>query len=887
MPQLGRFARELRARLWKPSVEEEVQRELRNHIEMLEADLVARGLDPAEARATAQEKFGNVERIEEACRDLGEMRDREARRSEWLSELGQDVRYALRQLRAHPRFALVAMLTLAVGLGATTTIFGIANAVLLRPFPVVDAERVVLGFETTPAGRPFGVSEPDYLDWTRRVRSFAALAAFSPRAPAIRSGDGAEQLVGVATTHAFFSVLGIPPALGRSFTADEDTPGGDRRVIVIGHSLWERRFGSDPSILTQSIELDGIRHRIVGVMPRGFDFPRRAELWMPLAPSPTFHRGDRRLATIARLKPGVTAAQAGLELATVAGEIAAEHPASSARWSAQIKPFAEWYIAPQLQARVVALLATVGLLLVMACVNVASLLLARAGSREREMAVRSALGAGRGRILRQLLTESVVLSILGAAIGLAVAAAAIPVIRSVGSAAIPRLDELTLDWRVLTFALGACLTTGVLFGLAPGLHLARPGGSAGDAVLGVIRGGSRTTSGGRLGGTLVVTSVAMAMLLLVSAGLVGGSFVRLMRVTLGFAPEQVLTASVTLPNAVQGTAEERERVTAFFTALTQRLGELPGVLAAGAISIAPFSGGNPSMAFEPVGEAPGGEGEYRLASWRVVTPGLLSTLGIPLVRGRAFDDGDRYPAADVILISESMARLGWPDDDPIGRQAKLESGRVATVVGIVGDTRHVFPDSAPPPTMYFAHAQFAWRSMWIAVRTVGEPTATINAVRREVAALDPAVPLVRVQPLTQLVRDTTAEPRLTVLVFGIFASAALVLAAIGLYGIVSYTVSQRTREIGVRLALGAPPRRILHAVLHRGVTLAVLGVVIGGVAGYGAAGALRSILFETEPTDGATFMAIAGLLLLVAGIASVLPARRASRVDPLVALRSE
>ncbi len=887
MPSLGRFARELRARLWKPSVDEEVQRELRNHIELLEADLVARGLEPAAAHLTAREKFGDVGRIADVCRDIGELRDREARRSEWLAEAAQDVRFALRQLRANRRFALVAVLTLAVGLGATTTIFGIANAVLLRPFPVVDAGGVVLGLETTPTGRPFSVSEPDYLDWTRRVHSVAAMAAFSPRTPTIRSDDGAEQLVGVATTHAFFSVLGVAPALGRPFTAEEDVPGGDRRVVVIGHSLWERRFGGDPSILGVSIELDGIRHRIVGVMPNGFDFPRRSELWMPLAPSPTYHRGDRRLTMIARLKPGVTVAQAGRELSMVAGQIATEHPASNARWSAQVTPFAEWYIAPQLQARVFALLATVGLLLVMACVNVASLLLARAGSREREMAVRSALGAGRRRILRQLLTESLVLSIFGSAIGLAIAAAAIPVIRSVGSVAIPRLDALTLDWRVLTFAVGTCLTTGILFGLAPALHLARPRARGGDAVLGVIRGGSRTTSGGRLGGTLVVTSVAMAMLLLVSAGLVGGSFVRLMRVTLGFAPEHVLTASVTLPDTSQGTANGRERVTAFFSALTQRLGELPGVRDAGAISIAPFSGGNPSMAFEPVGSAPEREGEYRLASWRVVTPGLLSTLGIPLVRGRAFDNGDRYPAPDVVLISESMARLGWPGGDPIGRQAKLESGRVATVVGIVGDTRHVFPDSAPPPTMYFAHAQFAWRSMWIAVRTVGEPTTTLEAVRREVAALDPAVALARVQPLTRLVRDTTAEPRLTVLVFAIFASAALVLAAIGLYGIVSYTVSQRTREIGVRIALGAQPRRIQRAVLNRGMTLAALGVAIGGVAGYGAAGALRSILFETEPTDGETFMAIAALLLLVAGIASLLPARRASRVDPLVALRSD
>ena len=491
MPQLGRFARELRARLWKPSVEEEVRRELRNHLEMLEQDLVARGLDPAAARAAAEAKFGDAERIGEVCRDIGELRDNEARRAQWLSELRQDVAYALRQMRANARFTLVAMLTLAVGLGATTIIFGIANAVLLRPFPVADAERLVLGFETTPTGRQFAVSEPDYLDWRTRVRGLANIAAFAPRTPSLRGDEGAEQLVGAATTHSFFPVLGVSPVLGRTYSAEEDAPGGDRRVAVLSHALWERRFGGDPAVISQSIELDGVRHRIIGVMPRGFDFPRRVELWLPLAPSPAYHRGDRRLVTIARLGPGITHTQAGAELASVARQIAAEHPATHAGWSAQVEKFSEWYIAPQLQARVVALLATVGLLLVMACVNVASLLLARAGAREREMAVRSALGAGRGRIVRQLLTESVVLSVLGAAVGVAVAAAAIPVIRGVGSVAIPRLEGLMLDWRVLTFAVGACLTTGILFGLAPGLHLARAGASRGDAVLGVLRSGSR------------------------------------------------------------------------------------------------------------------------------------------------------------------------------------------------------------------------------------------------------------------------------------------------------------------------------------------------------------------------------------------------------------
>jgi predicted permease len=887
MPRLGRFARELRARLWKPSLDEEVRRELEYHLEMLEQDLIARGADPASARAAARAKFGDADRIGELCRDIGERRDREMRRSEWLAELGQDVRYALRQVRANPRFALVVVLTLAVGLGATTTIFGIANAVLLRPFPAAEPDRLVLGYETTPTGQVFSVSEPDYLDWRARARGFMDIAAFAARSPSIRTDDGPEQVVGAATTHSFFAVLGVAPVLGRTFSAQEDVRGGDTRVAVISHALWQRRFGGDARVAGQPLDLDGVRHRIVGVMPRGFDFPGRVDVWVPLAPSATYHRGDRRLETVARLAPGVTRAQAAGALAAVARQLAAEHPASNAGWSAQLQRFSEWYITPQLQARVVALLATVGLLLVMACVNVASLLLARAGAREREMAVRSALGAGRGRLVRQLLTESLVLSLLGAAVGVAAAAAAIPLVRGVGSAAISRLDALTLDWRVLAFALGACLTTGVLFGLAPALRLARAGDSRGDGALGVLRSGERTIGGGRLRNTLVVTSVGLAMLLLVSAGLVGGSFVKLSRVALGFSPEQVLTASIILPDAGGDEAGAADRRARFYGALTRRLQAIPGVGAAGAINIAPFAGGNTAMGFEPAGRSPGREADYRLASWRVVTPGLFAALDIPLVRGRLFHDGDRYPAASVTVINETMARLGWPDADPVGREMKLASGRTMTVVGVVGDTRHVFADSLPPPTMYFPHGQFPWASMWIAVRTAGEPTAIIATVRRELAALDAGVPLARVQPLTQLVRDTTAEPRLTVLVFAIFASAALVLAAIGLYGIVSYTVSQRTREIGVRLALGAAPPRIVRAVLWQGVRLAALGVVLGGAAGYAAAGVLRTILFETEPTDAATFLTVAAILLAVAAAASAVPARRAARLDPVLALRGE
>ena len=890
MPRLGRFSRELRARLWKPSVDEEVRRELDYHLDMMEQDLIARGMDREAARAAARAKFGDAARIGEECRSIGSQRDREQRRFEWIAELRHDTRYALRQLRANPRFAVVAILTLAVGLGAVTTIFGIANAVLLRPLPFADPDRLVQAWETTPIGQDFSVSEPNYLDWRGRVRRLSDIGAFSPRTPSIRGDAGAERLVGVAATHSLFTVLGVTPLLGRTFAAEEDRIGGDTRVVVLSYALWQRRFGGDPRILSQPVELDGTTHRVIGVMPRGFDFPDRTEVWVPLVPTIRYHRDDRRLQTVARLAPGATEEQAAAELETIARDLAAEHPSANAGWGARINALTEAYVTPQLRARLVALLAAVGLLLVMACVNVASLLLARAGTREREMAVRAALGAGRGRIVRQLVTESLVLAVIGAAVGVLVASAAIPLVRGVGGAAIPRLDEMTLDWRVLSFALTTCLTTGVVFGVAPALHLGRAGRATG--ALGTLRGGDRTTTSGRLRNGLVATSVSLAMLLLVCAGLVGGSFAKLMRVDVGFSTERVLTGAISLPTRQYpaDTASGRygpDRVVAFYDELTRRLAAAPGVRAAGAINIAPFSGGNTAMGFEPVATEVRRTEEFRIASWRVVTPDYFATVGIPLLRGRVFNERDRYPTPDVTVINETMARAGWADADPIGRSVKLKSGRVMTVIGIVRDTRHLFVDSLPVPTMYFSHGQFPWGPMWVTVRASGDPAALATLVRRELAALDPNVGIAQVRPLTVLVDESTAEPRLIVLVFTIFASAALVLATIGLYGIVSYNVSQRSREIGVRLALGAPPRQIVRSVLGQGIRLAAIGVAFGAFAAYAAGGVLGTILFETEPTDPATFSAIGLALIGVAAAASALPARRASRVDPIVALRGE
>ncbi|HET7459135.1 MAG TPA: ABC transporter permease [Gemmatimonadaceae bacterium] len=885
MPELGRFARELRALFWKPSVDDEVRTELGHHLEMLERDLIAAGADPNAARAAARAKFGDPARLGAECRDIGARRDRERRRTRWLAELRQDAHYALRQLRTSPRFAVVAILTLAVGLGASTTIFGIADVMLLRPLPFHDPKRLAIAYETTPTGMGFSISEPDYLDWQSRTRHFAAVAGFVGRTPNVSGDAGPEQLQGAATTHTLFSVLGVRPALGRTFTAEEDTKGGDGRVAVISHALWQRRFGGDPRVLERPLDLDGTRYRVVGVMPPGFDFPGGVDVWTPLAPSYDWPRGDRRLdAVVGRLAPSATLEQARKELAGVAGQLATEYPATNAAWSADVRPFSEWYVSPEMRSRVVTLLATVGLLLAMACINVASLFLARAGTQERQLAVRAALGAGRGRIARQLLTESLLLSLIGGAVGVAVAAAAVPLVRRTGSVTIPLLAELRLDWRVLGFALAACVVTGLLFGLAPAVRLSRVGSSRGTAGLhDVLRSGTRLADSGRVRAALIVGSVALATIMLVSAGLVGGSFVRLMRVDLGFRAERVLTGSIVLPEE----RYDRARGVQFYTELVRRVGALPGVRTVGLTNQAPFTVGNTAMGWAVAGQEPANKSEMPVASWRIVTPGYFTTLGIPLQRGRVFDATDVPDAPRTTVISETLARRAWGDADPLGRQLALGNGRKLTVVGVVGDVRVLQVDSAPRPTMYFPHTQFAWPSMWLTARTTGDPGALAAAVRREVAALDPTLPLAQVQPLAQLVSNATAQPRLTVLVFALFASAALALAVVGLYGLVSFGVAQRTREIGVQLALGAPPPRIVRAILGHGVRLAAAGVALGTVGGWAAAGALRAILFETRPTDAPTFAAVATLLIVVAAVASALPARRAARLDPVTALRSD
>jgi putative ABC transport system permease protein len=860
-------------------VEREVDSELAFHLEMRVRELLEQGMTPVDARRAALERFGDVDRITTACRDIGRRRNRDMRRTEWLAELRHDLRYAVRGLRSSPGFTAVALLTLAMGIGASTTIFSVANTVLLRPFPYREPDRIVRLYETNPSTETFGISEPNYLDWRQRVRGMSQLAAFTGRNASLLGDGDPVELAALVATPSLFPLLGVRPLLGRVFRDEEAKPGAPARVVLLSYALWQTRFGGDRGVVGRTLNLGGTSYEVIGVMPPDLVFPGNPELWEPLAPSPSAQRGDRRLGVIGRLAPNVTLARSLDEMRSVARDLARQYPETNGEWGANVTSLQAWLVGDDLRTRVQALLVAVGLLLLMGCVNVANLLLARATARQREMSVRAALGAGRGRIVRQLLTESLVLAAAGAAIGVLLTTLAVPVLRDVGETAIPRLDELAVDWRVVSFGIAASLVTGILFGIAPALQASRAD------LNDLLRSGGRVAAAGRLRSILIVTSVAMALVLLVGAGLVGRSFERLMRVDYGFRAEGVFTASVALPN---GRYPERAQRAAFYSEAARRLAATPGVRAVGFTNIAPFSGGSTAISFAVVGRQPASADEFLSANWRSVTPGYFAATGVPLKKGRLIAETDGEPAPRVVVITETMARRIWPGVDPLGQQVTVGGSPAPwTVVGIVGDIRDQLLQEEPEPMMYLSFQQVPWSSMWVLVRGPGDPMALAPVVRREIRAIDPLLPVANEQPLSRLVSQIAAQPRFTALIFGLFASAALVLAVVGVYGIVAYGVTQRTREIGVRLALGATPSGIVRGVVRHGVGLAGFGIAIGLWAAYALSRFMQGILYDVAPTDAVTYLAVAALLVGCAAAASTLPARWAARLDPVRALRDE
>jgi predicted permease len=807
-----------------------------------------------------------------------------------MRTLLQDLRYAARALRASPGFTLVAALTLALGVGANTAIFSVVHAVLLRPLPFAEPDRLVRAF-TVNDGIPGSMSPPDFLDFRAQNHVFQGLAAYDALDFTLTALGEPARLPGVSVTSGFFETLGVRPLLGRTFRAEESRP--DRsRVVLLSHALWRQRFGGDPGVLGRTVTLDGRSYTVVGVMPPGFDYPARRELWTPIPEDEDFTSEENRrgeyLAVIGRLRPGATLDQAAADLAALAGRLAREHPETNTAIGASVASLEE-HLVRDVRRPLLVLLGAVAFVLLVACANVANLLLVRASARESELAVRAALGAGRLRLLRQLLTESLLLGTIGGGVGLLLASWGAAALVRLAPPGIPRVEGVGMDGPVVVFALGVALLTALLFGTVPALQSTRP------ALAATLKEGGRGALGARHGartrGLLVVAETALAVVLLVGAGLLLKSFVRLLEVDPGFRFERRLAFELQLPDSDYG---DDARKDAFYRSLLERLDALPGVLSAGAVTGLPLSGTNFLISFDVEGRPPARPGQSVAMQVRIATPEYFETMGIPLRRGRLFSDADRAAAPQVVLLSEPAVRRFFPGEDPLGKRIDLgwtrghsETRVGGEVVGIVGGVKQGGLADPFEPEIYVPHAQVPLGWLSVVLRVDGDPRGLAAAVVREVRALDPNLPVAEVKTLDDVVSQAVARPRFYLSLLALFAAIALALAAVGIFGVLSYTVAQRRREIGIRMALGAEPAAVLRSVMTGALLLAAGGLALGLLGALALTRAIRSLLFGVSAADPSTFLAVAATLAAAAALASWLPARSATRVDPASALRAE
>ncbi|HEX3160361.1 MAG TPA: ABC transporter permease [Gemmatimonadaceae bacterium] len=806
-----------------------------------------------------------------------------------------DIRYSLRRLRNSPGFTLVVVLTLALGIGANTAIFSVVNAVLLRPLPYRDPGQLVT-IEHYYSGAneiEAPVSSTGFADYRDRTRSFARMAVESGWGPNLTGAGEPERLTASRVSGHFFDVLGVQPALGRTLRPDEDAPGHER-VVVLSDGLWRRLYGADPGVVGRTMVLDGESHEVVGVMPPGFRdfFNRRVELWRPLAlPPEQYHNDQARtnewLNLTARLAPGVAVEQARTEMTQFAERLKRDYAdAYPPYWTLTVTPLREQGVGDT-RAALLVLLGAVGFVLLIACANVANLLLARGATRLKEVAVRSALGAGRWALVRQLLTESMLLAVGGGLAGLALAWLGVKALTAWNPANVGWTDDLRLDAPVLAFTLGVAALTGLLFGLVPSLQTARP--DLQETLRDGGRGAHAERGGQALRRSLVVAEVALALMLLAGAGLLIKSFSRLQQVDPGFSPERLLTFNLALPQAKYPTDTQQ---IAFFDQLLPRLAAIPGVQGAGATSVLPFGGSWSTASFSVEGFTPGDGEPGPWGDIRYVSPGFLSTLRAPLLRGRLLAESDDATRPRVAVVDEELAKRFWPDDDPVGKRITFgdpdsAGTRWIEVVGVVGHTAHEGLDADRRVQVYLSYRQRGLPNMAVALRTTGDPVQLTNVVRRAVRELDPDQPISRVKSMDALVAESVGPRRLAATLLALFAGIALLMAAIGIYGVMSYSVAQRTRELGVRMALGARRRDVLAMVVRQGMGLVLLGVGIGVVGALALARLIASQLYAVRPTDPVTFLAVAVLLAGIALVATLVPALRATRLDPVVALRQD
>jgi putative ABC transport system permease protein len=786
-------------------------------------------------------------------------------------------------LLKNPGFAVIAVIALALGIGANAAIFSVVNAVLLRSLPYDDPDRlIVLRENKIPQFPEFSVSPGNFLDWQKQNTVFEKLAAIRGFSYNLVGTGEPERLRGARISAGLFEMLGVKPAQGRTFLAEEDQPGRDS-VVILSNSLWQRRFGADPNILGRALTLNASTYTVIGVMPPDFQFPdRETELFTPVAfdAKQAEQHGAHYISVVGRLKPGVGLEQAQTEMSAIAARLSQQYPDSNAGWGVSLFRMQE-YESRDIKQALLVLLGAVALVLLIACANVANLLLARATARAREIAIRTALGASRWRVIRQLLTESILLALVGGGLGLLLAVWGMDLLLALAPEDLPRVKNGALDARVLGFTILITLLTGIVFGLVPALQSSRPNLNE------TLKEGGRGTTGGhhRVRGALVVTEVALAMMLLIGAGLLIRSFYRLQQVDPGFNPKNALAVTVSLP--AKKYAEEEQQA-AFFTQLIEKVSGLPGVVAVGATQSLPIQG-DYVLGFNIQGRPPDAPGEEPSTNYYAVSPDYFKAMGIPLLRGRLFTERDKKDTPRVAIINETMAKKFFPGEDPIGKGINVTNGpeRFREIVGIVADVKQYGLDRPTTAQTYEPYLQTPFSGMTLIVRTEGNPTALNAGVRGQVLSIDKDQPVSRSRTLEEVIAESVAKQRFAMMLLGIFAVVALILAAVGLYGVMSYSVTQRTHEIGIRMALGAQQKDVLKLVVGQGMILALIGVGVGLLASLALTSVMRTLLFGITATDPLTFLAIPLLLAVVALAASLMPARRAMKVDPMIALRYE
>ncbi len=881
-----------------PEREARIVRELAAQLEDFYRDARAAGASPEEADAHASRQVRDWDRmaadllaadranarprLERVADTLEDRSNRNRRGGQMIADVLRDARYAIRQLTRTPGFTAVALLTLALGIGATTATFSVINGVLLKPLPFPESDRLVWVNEIVPQYGRFSVAPASFLDWRAQNTSFERIVALTASSATFNGADGPERISNAVVSWDFFDLVGVQPFLGRGFKAEEDLP-GKNAVIVLSYRAWQRRFGADPNIAGRAVTLSGTPATIVGVMPAGFEFPREAEYWTPIAINPAnASRGGHFLAVVARLKPGITSERAGAEMKTIAERLAKQYPDSSANESAEVVPLLD-QIVGNAREPLLALFGAVGVVILIVCANVANLLLVRASVRDKEIAIRSALGAGRGRLVRQMLAESVILAVAGGALGVLFAYFVIRPIQTLSAGSIPRVQDVSLDAAVLLFALAVSLATGVLFGLVPAWQVSRAG------VAGVLKEGGRSsaTGGGRwTRNALLVAEVALSLVLLVGAALLLRSFARLVDVDPGFRADRVLAFRVSLP---QLSYQGDEKRTAFFDTLLAKLEALPQVRAAGMTQTLPMRG-DYVLSVEIQGRPKPAPNDEPSANYRIASPNYFSALGIPLKRGRWFTPRDNMDKAPMVaVVDEAFVARHFPTEDPIGRGLDIGNGTDGyfEIVGVVGDVRLDALDGTPEPTMYVPFRQDTFGTMWIVASTDGDPAQLAPLARQTLRDIDPALPAYSTAPLASVVSDSVAQRRFSMLLLAALAGVALFLAAVGIYGVVAYGVTQRTQEIGVRMAIGAERRDVLALVIGGGLKLALFGVAIGLAGALALSRLIETMLFDVRPFDPPSYAATAVLLLAIAALACYVPARRAMNVDPITAIRQE